>query len=144
LKEYKDELETCREQLKVKRAENIELELENLQLKTDLETFEMQGSNDSLHNVVQSAPTSRRTSPIGSGNIEGQSGPGRTDKSFQLMHTMHKCIEEKSREISQLKNLLEVIFTSLSKKVKKRCIVFKIQLCFNKTAPCTSTFKLKK
>ena len=112
MKEYKDDLEACREQLKAKRAEIIDLQLENLQLKSDLEAIEMQSSNESVQNVVQSAPTSRRTSPVGSGNLEGQTGlnsSGRSDKSFELMHTMHKCIEEKSREIHQLKNLLEVL-----------------------------------
>jgi hypothetical protein len=112
LKDTRDELEVCREQLKAKRTEMINLQLENFQLKGEID--DCLDEPDSSNNFVHSAPASRQTSPLGSGPIESQqSSRGKAEKSFQLMQTMHQCIEEKNREISQLKNLLQVIVIKL-------------------------------
>jgi hypothetical protein len=90
------------------RVEKIDLEFENYQLKTEFGPFAP--STHSLENMVQSAPTSLRTSPLGSMDVTDSNTEGRVvNKSYQLMNTMHKCLNEKSREISQLKNLIEVI-----------------------------------
>ena len=119
LKETKDALEDCSERLKVNRAEMINLELENFQLKNDLDCFleaietepdSGQASGKASGKVsARSAPLSRRTSPLGYGPTEAR--PKSTSdghKSFHLMQTMSHCIEEKTREISQLKNMLQV------------------------------------
>lgn len=108
-------MDLCREHLKTKRSEIINLELENFELRTELETFELE--KDSGLNggdggtVAKSAPLSRRTSPVGSTETTRHSLNGKVDnnnKPFQLMQSMHKCIEDKSREVEQLKNMLEV------------------------------------
>ena len=102
----------CREQLKTIRAEKIDLEFENFQLKSELSGFENSYTNEYVGTVAKSAPTSRRTSPMGSTEIDGTLGnPVSRDQSFQLMTTMHKCLSEKTREIAQLKNLIEVQIT---------------------------------
>ena len=102
----------CREQLKTIRAEKIDLEFENFQLKSELSSYEISYTNEVIGTVAKSAPTSRRTSPMGSTDIDGPLGnPVGRDQSFQLMTTMHKCLAEKTREVAQLKNLMEVQIT---------------------------------
>ena len=119
LKETKDALEDCSERLKVNRAEMINLELENFQLKNDLDCFleaietepdSGQASGKASGKAsARSAPLSRRTSPLGYGPTETRANSTSDGhKSFHLMQTMSHCIEEKTREISQLKNMLQV------------------------------------
>jgi len=110
LKETRDALEESREKLKSNRAENINLQLENYQLRSELgfhetETDSGQGSISS----VRSAPISQRTSPLGSDPIETRPNPNLDErKPLHLIQTMSLCIDEKDREIAQLKNMLQV------------------------------------
>lgn len=109
MKQTHDELQRCRDQLKLIRAEKINLELEMMSIRpmSDGGVFTDEDLLDSSH----SEPVTRRSSPMiesGQKRASTHAVDGREGNSYALLRTMHEHMEEKQKEIDDLKKTIQV------------------------------------
>lgn len=108
LKNLKDELEEAKEAMSTLRKQKIEIEWENYRLIQHPKSL----SEDSLEEgLYLSDPGGKKnttcSAPVSSGESPTCGDDGKDKGCFELLSHMYQCIDDRDREISQLKHYIE-------------------------------------